>query len=178
MPKILDLELSTPRFIARIIVAAILAGIDFFVFYVLISPNDTFLARFLPASVYTTLHNAMSSFVSPELPIIGILIAALIFLEQIFKGTRISGIFLVIMGALFSWYTYTFFQGGTMTFDIPSGLIQGVSGSATVRAYLLMWLFIAPSLLTILKGGLMLYTSNKKKRLVRELEPLTPIASR
>lgn len=180
MPKILDLELTTPRFIGRMLVAALLAGIDFFVFYVLISPNDTILASFLPASIYNTLHNTLGSFVSPELPVIGILIAALIFVEQVFKGTRISGAFLVFAGALFSWYTYTFFQGGTMTFMIPSGLVPGVtSGSATVHAYLLMWLFITPSLLTILKGGLMLYTSNRKKQKesLPELEPLTPIAS-
>ena len=180
MPKILDLELSTPRFIGRIVVAALLAGMDFFVFNVLISPNDTFLASFLPSNIYNTLRNTLGSFVSPELPIIGILIATLIFVEQVFKGTRISGAFLVFTGALFSWYTYTFFQGGAMTFMIPSGLVPGItSGSATVHAYLLMWLFIAPSLLTILKGGLMFYTSNRKmqKEPFPELEPLTPIAS-
>ncbi len=176
MPRILDLELSTPRLIGRIVVATIFAGIDFFVFYVLISPNDTFIARFLPASFYSTLHNAMSSFVSPELPTIGIIIAVLIFCEQIFKGTRIFGAFLIIMGALFSWYTYAFFQGGTMTMDIPGGLIPGISGTVIVHAYVLMWLLITPSLLTILKGGLMLYASNKKKP-VSELEPLKPIAS-
>ncbi len=163
MPRILDLEISTPRLVGRIVLAFILAGIDFFVFYVLISPHSTFLERFLPASVASSFSAAMSSFVSPTLPLIGIVIAVLIFFDQIFKGTRIAGAFLIMTGSLFAWYTYSFFQGGKMTFNIPSGLIKNVSGVLTVHATLLMWLFILPSVLTVLKGALMLYSSNRRK---------------
>jgi hypothetical protein len=163
MPRILDLQISTPRLVGRIFVATVLAGIDFFVFYVLISPKDTFLERILPTSFYSTVHTTLSSFVNPSLPTIGIMIAALIFLDHFFRGTRISGAFFIVTGALFSWYTYTFFQGGTIRIDIPSGLVQGISGTLSAHAVLLMWLFIAPSLLTIVKGAIMLYSSNRKQ---------------
>jgi hypothetical protein len=164
MPRILDLEISTPKLIMRVIVAFILAGIDFFFFYVLISPNDTFLQKILPPSISSHVQSAMSSFVSPSLPLIGLAIVALIFFDQIFKGTRIEGAFLIIMGSLFAWYTYTIFGGGTMNLNIPQGLVQNISGNITVHAALLMWLFILPSLLTVVKGALMLYNSNKRKQ--------------
>ena len=163
MPRILDLQISTPRLIGRVILAIILAGIDFFLFYVLISPNDTFILHYLPANVSSTLSNAMSSYVSPTLPLIGLVIVALIFLDQIFKGTRIEGAFLITLGGIFAWYTYTIFQGGTMNLNIPSGLIQNISGNITLHATLLMWLFILPSLLSIVKGALMLSNANKRK---------------
>ncbi len=98
MPRILDLQISTPRLIGRVILAFILAGIDFFFLYVLISPNDTFVLHYLPANVSSHLTTAMSAFVSPTLPLIGIVIAVLIFFDQIFKRTKIEGAFLMIMG--------------------------------------------------------------------------------
>ena len=171
MPRILDLQISTPRLIGRLIVAFILAGIDFFFFYILISPHDTLLQRFLPPSIASHLTSAMSSFVSPTLPLIGIVIAVLIFFDQIFKQTRIEGAFLMIMGALFAWYTYVIFGGGTMNLAIPAGIIQNITGNITVQASLIMWLLILPSLLTVVKGAVMLYTSNKRK--VPKQQPLT-----
>ena len=163
MPRILDLQISTPRLIGRVILAVILAGIDFFIFYVLISPKDTFILHYLPANISSTLSNTMSSFVSPTLPLIGLVIVSLIFLDQIFKGTRIEGAFMIIMGSIFAWYTYTVFQGGTMNLNIPSGLIHNISGNIILHATLLMWLFILPSLLSILKGALMLSNANRRK---------------
>ena len=178
MPRILDLQISTPRLIGRIILAFILAGIDFFFLYVLISPNDTFISRFLPASISSHLSTAMSSFVSPTLPLIGLLMAVLIFFDQIFKQTRIEGAFLMIMGGLFAWYTYAIFEGGTLNLNIPSGLVQNISGNFTVHAALLMWLFILPSLLTIVKGALMLYNSNRRKPQVQKQPvPVTQTSS-
>ena len=163
MPRILDLQISTPRLIGRVILAVILAGIDFFIFYVLISPKDAFILHYLPVNISSTLSNAISSFVSPTLPLIGLVIVTLIFLHQIFKGTRIEGAFLIMMGSIFAWYTYVVFQGGTMNLNIPTGLIQNISGNITLHATLLMWLFILPSLLSILKGTLMLSSANMRK---------------
>ena len=161
MPKILDLELSTPRFIGRIIVAVILAGIEFFFLYVFISPNSSFVENLLPASL-APIFSAMHKFVTPTLPIIGLVIAFLIFFDQIFKKTKIEGAFLIIMSSLFAWYTYNIFQGGTMHITIPSGIVQNVTGDITVSAALIMWLLILPSLLSIVKGVLMLVHSNRK----------------
>lgn len=163
MPRILDLQISTLRLVLRVIYAVILASIDIFIFYILISPNDTLLRRFLPASISSHLTTALSSFVSPTLPLIGLAMAALIFLDTIFKQTRIEGAFVMITGGLFAWYTYAIFDGGTMNLAIPSGLVQNVTGNITIQASLIMWLFILPSLLTAVKGALMLYNSNKKK---------------
>lgn len=160
MPRILDLQISTPRLIGRVILAFVLAGIDFFIFYVLISPKDTFILRYLPANVSSTLSNTMSSFVSPTLPLIGLFIVGLIFLSQIFKGTRIEGGFVMLMGGIFAWYTYAIFQGGTMNLNIPTGLIRNVSGNITLHATLLMWLLILPSVLSVSNGAMMLYFAN------------------
>ncbi|MDG6904392.1 MAG: hypothetical protein JRN20_01250 [Nitrososphaerota archaeon] len=162
MPKILDLEISTPRLVLRVIYAAILASIDIFIFYILISPNDTLLQRFLPPSISSQLTSALSSFVSPTLPTIGLVMAALIFLDTMFKKTRIEGAFVMITGGLFAWYTYTIFGGGTMNLAMPSGLVQNITGSITVQASLIMWLLMLPSILTVVKGALMLFASNKK----------------
>lgn len=160
MPRILDLELSMPRFIGRIIAGVILAGIDFFFLYVLISPNSSFVENLLPASL-APIFAAMHKFVTPTLPIIGLVIAFLIFFDQIFKRTRIEGGFLIIMSSLFAWYTYSIFQGGTMHITIPSGVIQNVTGDITLSASLIMWLLMLPSLLSIVKGVLMLVYSNR-----------------
>lgn len=161
LPRILDLELSMPRFIGRIIAALILAGIEFFFLYVLISPNASFLENLLPASL-SPIFSAMHKFVTPTLPIIGLAIAFLIFFDQIFKKTKIEGAFLIVMSSLFAWYTYNIFQGGTMHITIPTGIVQNVTGDITVSATLIMWLLILPSLLSIVKGGLMLLHSNRK----------------
>jgi drug/metabolite transporter (DMT)-like permease len=176
VPRILDLQISIPRLIGRVILAFILAGIDFFIFYILISPKDTFIQHYLPATFSSHLTTAMSSFVSPTLPFIGLVIAVLIFFDQIFKQTRIEGAFLMIMGALFAWYTYAIFEGGTMNLNIPKGLIQNISGNITIHATLIMWLFILPSLLTVVKGALMLYSSNKRKPQVQK-QPVVVQAS-
>lgn len=160
MPRILDLELSTPRLIGRIIAAVILAGIEFFFLYIIISPNSSFLENLLPASL-APIFDAMHKFVTPTLPILGLVIAFLIFFDQIFKKTKIEGVFLIIMSGLFAWYTYNIFQGGTMHITIPSGIVQNVTGEITVSAALIMWLLILPSLLSIAKGALMLFYSNR-----------------
>ena len=43
-----------------------------------------------------------------------------------------------------------------MLVKIPSGLVQGISGSVAMDLTLVMWLLILPSLLTIVKGGVLL----------------------
>lgn len=162
MPKILDLELSTPRFIGRIIVAIILAGIDFFFLYILISPSSSFVENLMPASL-APFFTAMHKFIPPTLPIIGLAIAFLIFFDQIFKQTKIEGGFVIVMSSLFAWYAYNVFQGGTMHITIPAGLVQNVTGAIIVNATLIMWMLILPSLLSIVKGALMLFHSNRHK---------------
>ncbi|MDG6997561.1 MAG: hypothetical protein JRN15_00420 [Nitrososphaerota archaeon] len=127
MPKILDLELSTPSFIGWIILAFILAGIDFFFLYVLISPNASFVENLTPARL-DPFFTAMHKFITPTLPIIGLIIAFLIFFDQIFRQTRIEGGFVIIMSTLFVWYIFNVFQGGTLHISIPAGIVQNVTG--------------------------------------------------
>ena len=82
----------------------------------------------------------------------------------------------MIMEPIFAWYTYVIFQRGTLDLNIPSGLVQNITGNITVHATLLMWLFILPSLLTIVKGPLMLSYSNRRKQVQKQPVPLLRLA--
>ena len=156
MVKFFDLDLSPRSICVRVASAIIFASLEGFLFYYLPTHLASLLSLYLPRNSSSNIQSMIAALVSPALPLTGIAISLIAFFGILLRGSKIYGIILVVDGILFSFYTYLFFQGGTMLVKIPSGLVQGISGSVAMDLTLVMWLLILPSLLTIVKGGVLL----------------------
>ncbi|MDG6999984.1 MAG: hypothetical protein JRN15_12815 [Nitrososphaerota archaeon] len=156
MVKLLGLELSGGAFGLRLSAALILAALEAFLFYYLPTNVGSLASGYLPSSYSSQIVSLVSGLVSPLLPILGLVIAVLGLLGILLKGTKIYGLIIALIGATFAGYTYLFFQGGTIHLNVPPGLIQNVTGQISLELYLVMLLLIIPSLLTIVKGGVLL----------------------
>ena len=156
MVKLLDLELSKGALLFRMIVAVIVGTINVLLFYYLPTRIGSISSGYLPSNYASSISAFISGLVSPLLPIIGIALGVFVLLGIVFRGTKIYGLFVALNGALFAAYTYVFFQGGTVHVNIPSGLVQNVTGTLVLGLNLLMLLLIIPSLLTIVKGAVLL----------------------
>lgn len=159
MVKLLGLELSGGAFGLRLAAAIILGSVEAFLFYYLPTNVGSLASGYLPSSYSSQINSVISGVVSPLLPILGLVIAVLGFLGILLKGTKIYGLIIALIGATFAGYTYLFFQGGTIRLNMPPGLVQNVTGQISLELDLVMLLLIVPSLLTIVKGGVLLMQS-------------------
>ena len=164
MPEFLGLEISRASLALRVLLASLAAAASFAIYYYLPANIGPLVSAYLPSSSAnygSGVSSVLSSLISPLLLAVGLLLAVSSFLSILLKGTKVHGAIVMMAGALYATYTYLVFQGGSIRVDIPSGsLIQNVSGSIEVQLGLLMLLFILPSLLTIVKGGLILASAN------------------
>lgn len=174
MVKFLDLEISTARFALRVVYGTVVAGMMLFVLYYVPSNLDQLISRFVPGSYAIPISNAVSSLVGPVLPLIGIALGVLTFLEILFKGTWIYGAFVLLLGATCVTYDYVFFHGGILSISIPAGIAPNISGgSFSLQLSLIMVLLMIPSILTAAKGGLLLARgAQKTKTKEKELVPV------
>ena len=156
MVKLLDLDLSRGAFILRMIFGVIVGTINVMLFYYIPTSIASLASGYLPSNNVSSFNAFISGLVNPLLPIIGIALGVFGFLGILFRGTRIYGLFVSCIGVLFVAYTYVFFQGGTIHVNIPYGLVHNVSGNLELGLNLLMLLFVIPSLLTIVKGAVLL----------------------
>lgn len=156
MAKFLDLDLGVVTFSLRLLAALVFASVDIFLLYYVPTHLNTLISEYLPINNSSNIENMIAGLVSPSLPLVGIAVSLVAFFGILFKGSKIYGLILALTGILFSFCTYLFFQGGTMFVHIPSGLIQGISGSVVMDLTILMWLLMLPSLLTIVKGRVLI----------------------
>jgi len=126
------------------------------VFYYVPANLAGLVSRFLPSGSTTAVSSVASALVGPILPVIGLALTVLVFLATVLRGSSPYGMILVITGLLFVDYTYIIMQGGTIGIDLPGGLPQGASGNISIDAGLLMLILLIPSLLTVVKGVLLL----------------------
>ncbi|HZW55543.1 MAG TPA: hypothetical protein VFF30_04575 [Nitrososphaerales archaeon] len=163
MPEFMGLEISGASLALRMVLASLSAAASFAIYYYVPANIGNLVSSYIPSTVASGVSGILAGFVSPFLLIIGLLIAVFSFLSILLKGTKIYGVVVMMTGALFAIYTYLVFQGGSISVNIPqSSLIQNVSGSIQVQLSLLMLLFILPSLLTVVKGGLILASANRE----------------
>ncbi len=120
------------------------------------------LSSFAPQTYQGPIAAAASSLINPILPTIGLLIVALIFLASLLRGTKIYGILLMILGLTLASYVFVAFQGGTVSVTVPRGVIQNVAANVTVQLTSLMLLLMIPSLLTIVKGGVLFIRRDRR----------------
>ncbi|MDG6937492.1 MAG: hypothetical protein JRM97_08230 [Nitrososphaerota archaeon] len=96
-----------------------------------------------------------ASLVSPSLPLVGLAVAALVFLGVLLRGTKAYGPVLVALGVALLAYVYVAFHGGTIDVSIPRVQQYSVSGSVALGLASLMYLFMAPAVLTLVKGAVL-----------------------
>jgi hypothetical protein len=155
MPKILDLELKASSLALRVIVSIIAAAIMFFVLYYLPANLLSFLSQFVPAQALpppSTLNPLLSSIIDPTLPMIGLLLTVLVFLEYLLRGSKAYGPILILTSLSFIAYLYLFFNGGTMIITLPANLLMGISVDIALDLTVIMLLLMLPSILNIIKG--------------------------
>lgn len=154
MARLLDLEMTSGGIAVRAVLAVVFGGLAFLLFY------------YVPASLGSLLTGAISSnstvggaaksivdsLISPNLAPIGLGVAALVFVGAFLRGTKAYGPVLIVLGAALLAYVYTAFQGGNVSVAIPSSVGYSASGSVSVGVAVLMYLFLLPPLLTLLKG--------------------------
>lgn len=159
MPKILDLELKGSSLALRVVTGIIAAGITFFLLYYLPANFLSLLGQLVPAQALpdpSILNTLLSSLVNPSLPMIGLLLTVLVFLECLLRGSKAYGPILIISGLSFIAYLYLLFHGGTMTITLPASLLMGISAGVAVDLTVIMLLFMLPSLLTIINGAVLM----------------------
>lgn len=72
------------------------------------------------------------------------------------RGSSLYGAILILIGVLFAAYTYLLLHGGSIGGTLPSNLSLGASGNFAIDVSLLMVVLLVPSLLTVVKGALLL----------------------
>ena len=82
----------------------------------------------------------------------GLVVAALVFLGILLRGSRVYGPVLVVLGGALLAYVYVMFHGGTIDIAIPQVQQYSISGSVAIGLAALMYLFMVPALLTLVKG--------------------------
>jgi hypothetical protein len=150
--RLLGLEMSGAKFGLRIFLAVVFGALAFAVFYLVpasIGPLAKQVAGPANASAVGAL---VDSLVSPGLPLVGIAVAALVFVGVFLRGTKAYGPVLVVLGLALLAYVYALFQGGTVHVTIPQLSQYAASGSIAVDLTDLMYLFMVPAVLTLLKG--------------------------
>ena len=152
----MGLQLSSASLAIRAISGAVFAALIFLVFSYLPANAPALVSGSLPSSSATAASSVTSALIGSTLPIIGLVLAILVFTGMIVRGSRVYGMVLILIGLLFAAYTYTIFRGGSIGITLPSNLPLGASGNLAIDASLLMFVLLVPSLLTVAKGVLLL----------------------
>ena len=162
MVKILNIEVSSGRFILRIFEGLFIAGLILFFFYYFPTPLAEIAGRFvsITPSEAQQISNAGASIASSPLPIIGVLLALLAFINAIIRGTWLYGAILVLTG--FFWITfdlYLYFEGLLFANLFPSTIQQSQippqyqvyfsPATITTALTIVIILFMISSLVTI-----------------------------
>lgn len=151
----MDLQLSSASLALRVISGAALAALVFLAFYYLPANLSALVSGSLTPSNAAAVSSVATALVGST-PIIGLVLAALVFLGAVLRGSKVYGAVLIVIGILFATYTYLLLHGGSIGGTIPSNLSSGASGNFVIDVTLLMVLLLVPSILTVVKGTLLL----------------------
>jgi hypothetical protein len=114
MIRIGDLNLSYARFTLRILAGLILAGLILFLFYYLPSHLTQLLSPYVPEAYIPYLNNIVSALTNTGIPLLGILLAIIIFFDILLKGSWIYGMDLILTGVLFLAYDLFLYRAGKL----------------------------------------------------------------
>ena len=156
LPRVMGLQLSSVSLAIRVVSGAVLSGLTFAVFYYVPANLASLVSGHLPSSIAPAASSLASAVAGSVLPTIGLVLTVLVFLGVVLRGSRPYGMVLFVTGLLFADYTYIIIQGGTIRITLPGNLPHGASGNFTIDVSLLMLVLLIPSLLTVVKGALLL----------------------
>lgn len=117
------------------------------------------LLAYLPANIggiasYAGIGIDISSIIriNQNLPIVGVIIAAAAAGGVLFRGSRLAGVFSIIMGLALILYIYLILNGGIVELRMPEGIVPNLSLKVMLDMTTLMYLFMIPPLLIVVKG--------------------------
>jgi hypothetical protein len=172
MVRIFDLELTRRRLALRVFSAFIFAGLTLFVFYYLPTHIVEIARYFIPDSFIPEINSLSQSFSSSSLPILGILLAILTFVETMIKGSWVFGALLVVLGSFWIFYDLTLYREGLLfsslmpsTITLGNGQQAVISGSIESQLVLIFTgiiiLFVVSSFITTLRGARILWRKHR-----------------
>jgi hypothetical protein len=125
------------------------AALAFAAFYLLPSLLSSLLSLAIPPEAAS---EVASSLIYPVLPFVGLLIAVLVFLVILTRGTKIYGPVLILYGFSSIAYIYLALHAGTIQLAIPASTFAETSANVTVNLTALLLILLVTPILTVLKG--------------------------
>jgi hypothetical protein len=168
VPRIGDLELSNARLALRLIGGFILGGFVLFVFYYLPYHLDSLASPFVPSEYMPYVREFVSSLVSSGgLPLLGVLLAVMVFFDILLAGSWIYGIDLIITGVLFLAYDILLFRAGQFfVTSYPNNVTQSpVYQEMTPILEAIIVILVISTIYSIGRGAYLVARRNRTRRL-------------
>ncbi|MDG7012817.1 MAG: hypothetical protein JRN46_01150 [Nitrososphaerota archaeon] len=139
----------------RAVLAAVFGAIALVVFYYVPASLGTLASRLVGPADTPAVSSLVASLVGPTLPALGVAVAVLVFVCFFLRGTKAYGPVLVVLGLALLAYVYVLFHGGTVYATVPTLSQYSAAGSVAISMAALMYLFMLPPLLTVVKGAVL-----------------------
>ena len=139
----------------RAVLAAVFGAIALVVFYYVPVSLGAFASRLAGPADASAVSSLAASLVGPTLPALGVAVAVLIFVCFFLRGTNAYGPVLVVLGLALLAYVYVLFHGGTVYAAVPALSQYSIAGRVVISVAALMYLFMLPPLLTVVKGAVL-----------------------
>ncbi|MDE1858223.1 MAG: hypothetical protein KGI26_04040 [Thaumarchaeota archaeon] len=152
MPRLLGVEMSGGKLALRVVLAVVFGSLAALFLAYLPSAAGSFAKQAAGTANAAAVESIVNALINPSLPAVGAVVAALVFLGFLLRGTKVYGPILMVLGLALLAYVYLAFQGGTIGLTIPQGLQYAASGSVSIGVSTLMLLFMVAPLLTLVKG--------------------------
>ena|GEM_PF-1928480 len=162
----------------RVATAIVIAAIHFVAFYYVPVNLASLVARVAPPQVAEAVSWLTPQIIPRTLPLIGLIVTVLTPAVILLKNTKAYGPLTTLTGLAFTAYVYTALQGGFITITVPKIPPIGLEATITMAATALMYLFLLPPTLTIVKGILITVEAvSRVKALKGSLKPSTTPAN-
>jgi hypothetical protein len=117
------------------------------------------------------LQTILNQLINPITPLIGAVASAFVCATILVRKTKMEGPMLLILGATLIAYSYTLFQGGSISIQIPTTNLQqiinenipiDIAAKITINLSTIMLASMLTPLLIIVKGSVLTYNRYKK----------------
>lgn len=116
----------------------------------------------MPLQIAETLNQIIPQLIPLTLPLIGLAVTVLAPVAVILKGTKAYGPLTILLGLTLTAYVYTMLQGGSITITTPTLPPLHLQAAVGITMHTLMYLFLLPPILTVIKGVLITVQSVRK----------------
>lgn len=180
MVRILDIELSRRAFALRIITAVFFAGLTLFFFYYLPLNFAHLVSPYVPQRYIPTVDSIRANLSNSALPVLGLVLAGLTFVETIFRNTWGYGAILVATGSFYIIYDLSLYTQGLLF----TGLVPSSLGTTTIPAdsiaqilEVIILLLIVSSIVSVARGVRILIRHQRTAKKVHTSKSVQRIAS-